>query len=127
GGYEQIALRLMRAIGHDEPAELIVNVANRGLLAHLDDSAVIEVTCRVDSAGARALPIDPLTEHQAGLVCAVKAVERSVIEAATTGSRRAAMRAFAEHPLIDSVKVARALLDEYVRQHTELRYLAGRG
>jgi 6-phospho-beta-glucosidase len=54
------------------------------------------------------------------LVCSVKAVERSTIEAAATGSRSAAIRAFAWHPLVDSVTAAHQLLDGYVDQLPEL-------
>jgi 6-phospho-beta-glucosidase len=113
GGYEQVALSLMRAIAHNERASLILNVRNRGALRHLDDDAVVEVPCTVDANGARPTTVSQLTDHQAGLVCAVKAVERSTIEAAATGSRSAAIRAFAHHPLVDSVTVARDLLDAY--------------
>jgi 6-phospho-beta-glucosidase len=115
GGYEQVALSLMRAIAHNERASLILNVRNRGALRHLDDDAVVEIPCTVDANGARpaGLVVSQLTDHQAGLVCAVKAVERATIEAAATGSRAAAIRAFAHHPLVDSVTVARHLLDAY--------------
>jgi 6-phospho-beta-glucosidase len=123
GGYEQIALALMRAIARDERASLILNIRNRRTLDHLDDDAVIEVPCTVDAKGARPEPTDPLPDHAVGLVCAVKAVERAVIHAATTGSRAAALRAMAIHPLVDSVAVARRLLDGYQRRLPELAYL----
>ena len=106
GGYEQVALSLMRAIAHNERASLILNVRNRGTLRHLDDDAVVEIPCTVDANGALPVTVSQFTDHQAGLVCAVKAVERSTIEAAATGSRAAAVRAFAWHPLIDSVTAA---------------------
>jgi 6-phospho-beta-glucosidase len=123
GGYEQVALALMRAIARDERAELILNVRNAGTLALLDDDAVIEVPCTVDARGAHPHPTAPLPEHAVGLVTAVKAVERAVIDAAGTGSRSAALRAMAIHPLIDSVAVARRLLDRYQAQLPELAYL----
>jgi 6-phospho-beta-glucosidase len=113
GGYEQVALSLMRAIAHDERAALILNVRNRGTLRHLDDDAVVEVPCTVDANGPRPSAVSQLTEHQAGLVCGIKAVERSTIEAAVTSSRAAAVRALAWHPLVDSVTTARHLLDAY--------------
>ena len=53
GGYEQVALALMRAIAHDERTTLILNVRNRGTLPILDDDAVVEVPCVVDADGAR--------------------------------------------------------------------------
>ena len=59
------------------------------------------------------MPARPLEGHQLGLVQQVKAVERLVIEAATTGSEQRAVEAFALHPLVDSVTVARELLRGY--------------
>jgi 6-phospho-beta-glucosidase len=124
GGYQEVALRLMRAIAHDQPAQLILDVRNNSALSILDASAVVEVPCAVDGGGARPLPVAAFDEHQAGLVCAVKAVERAVLEAARTGSRRAALRAFAIHPLVDSAAVADRILTEYQRQLPDLSYLA---
>ena len=58
-----------------------------------------------------------------GLMQQVKAVEQLVIEASTTGSRQAAVKAFALHPLVDSVSTARALFEGYRRAHPELTAL----
>ncbi|MBO0512449.1 6-phospho-beta-glucosidase [Streptomyces beijiangensis] len=123
GGYENVALALMRAIARNETATLILNVPNRSTLAVLDETAVIEVPCRIDANGPRPLPVSQLTGHEAGLVTAVKAVERCVLEAAESGSARAAAKAFALHPLVDSVNVAGRLLDGYRGVHPGLDYL----
>ncbi|WP_128376208.1 6-phospho-beta-glucosidase [Streptomyces cavernae] len=123
GGYEQVALALMRAIALDERATLILNVRGRGRIPALDDAAVIEVPCHVDANGAHPIAGAPLPDHATGLVCAVKAVERAVIRAATTGDRADAVRALTIHPLIDSYTVARRLLDAYQRHFPELAYL----
>jgi 6-phospho-beta-glucosidase len=126
GGYENVALALMRAIAHDERTTLILNVRNRGALPGLDDDAVVEVPCLADANGARPLAAGPLPGHALGLVTAVKAVERAVLEAATTGSRPAALRALALHPLVDSVTVARRLLERYEADFPQLGYLRGK-
>ncbi|MGI5119201.1 6-phospho-beta-glucosidase [Marinactinospora thermotolerans] len=115
GGYERVALAVMRAIARDEPARLIVNTRNRGTIDGLDDDAVVEVSCLVDANGARPLAGGRLSAHQSSLVQAVASVERDVAEAVRTGSRTPALRAFATHPLIGSVPAARALLDGYLR------------
>ncbi|TXS61761.1 6-phospho-beta-glucosidase [Streptomyces sp. me109] len=123
GGYEKVALALMRAIARDERTTLILNVRNRGTLAVLDADAVIEVPCLVDANGAHPVSVDPLPGHATGLVCAVKAVEREVLSAAESGSRTTAVKAFALHPLVDSVNVARRLIDGYTSAHPGLAYL----
>ncbi|GCB52454.1 6-phospho-beta-glucosidase [Streptomyces sp. NL15-2K] len=123
GGYEQVALSLMRAIALDERTALILNVRNRGRIPVLDDDAVIEVPCHVDANGAHAIAGAPLPDHGKGLVCSVKEVERAVIRAATTGDRAHAVKALTIHPLIDSYAVAIRLLDAYQRHFPELAYL----
>ncbi|MGX2993607.1 6-phospho-beta-glucosidase [Streptomyces sp. JNUCC 64] len=123
GGYEKVALALMRAIARDERATLVLNVRNGTALPGLDAEAVIETPCRVDAHGARPLPSAPLPGHAMGLVTGVKAVEREVMAAAESGSRAVAVKAFALHPLVDSVSVARRLMDGYAAVHPGLAYL----
>ncbi|MGW6455763.1 6-phospho-beta-glucosidase [Streptomyces sp. NPDC055078] len=123
GGYERVALALMRAIAHHQRATLILNVRNRGALSPLDADAVVEVPCLVDGNGAHPLAVTPLPDHATGLVTAVKAVEREVLAAAASGERARAVSAFALHPLVDSVGVARRLVDEYTAAHPALGYL----
>ncbi|MFF3557922.1 6-phospho-beta-glucosidase [Streptomyces tsukubensis] len=123
GGYEQVALALMRAVARDERTTLILNVRNRGALAPLDADAIVEVPCLVDGNGAHPVAVSPLTGHAAGLVTAVKAVEREVLAAAGSGSRERAVAAFALHPLVDSVTVARRLVEAYAAAHPGLAYL----
>ncbi|MFI8191294.1 6-phospho-beta-glucosidase [Streptomyces sp. NPDC085946] len=123
GGYEKVALALMRAVARDERTTLILNVRNRGTLTALDPEAVVEVPCLVDANGAHPLAADPLPGHATGLVLAVKAVEREVLAAAESGSRATAVKAFALHPLVDSVHVARRLVEGYTAVHPGLAYL----
>ncbi|MER7955228.1 6-phospho-beta-glucosidase [Streptomyces sp. NPDC096030] len=123
GGYEKVALALMRAIARNERATLILNVRNGTTLSVLDADAVIEVPCFVDAAGTHPVSVAPLPYHAVGLVTAVKAVEREVLAAAASGSRATAVKAFALHPLVDSVSVARRLVDGYTAEHAELAYL----
>ncbi|WP_086729505.1 6-phospho-beta-glucosidase [Streptomyces carpinensis] len=126
GGYEKVALALMRAIARDERTTLILNVRNRGSLSALDSEAVVEIPCLVDASGAHPVSAGPLPGHATGLVCAVKAVEREVLAAAESGSRATAVKAFALHPLVDSVNVARRLVEDYTRVHPGLAYLRQR-
>ncbi|OLZ70413.1 6-phospho-beta-glucosidase [Streptomyces sp. IMTB 2501] len=123
GGYEKVALALMRAIARDERTTLILNVRNGNTLSALDGDAVIEVPCLVDAGGAHPLAVAPLPGHATGLVCSVKAVEREVLAAAESGSRHTAVKAFALHPLVDSVTVARRLVEGYTQVHPGLAYL----
>ncbi len=120
GGYDRVALELMHAIARNQEATLVLNVPNGHTLPGLASDAVIEVPCVVDANGPRALPLDPLAPHAAALVATVKDVERTAIEASTTGSRELAVRALAMHPLVDSVNTARRIFDRQLREVPDL-------
>ena len=109
GGYETIAAALAEALAGHAPARLIVDVPNGSAVSGLPADAVVELCCRVDAGGAVPEPLAPPTAHQLGLMSQVKACERDVVEAALTGSRAAALRAFALHPLVGSLDAARSL------------------
>ncbi|MFD5320158.1 6-phospho-beta-glucosidase [Streptomyces sp. NPDC127098] len=110
GGYERVALDLMRAIAGDRRTRLILNVRNGGAVPALPDDAIIETVCEVDGTGAHPVPCVLPGLAELGLMLQVKAVERATIEAATTRSRGAALRALALHPLVDSTAVASDIL-----------------
>ena len=112
GGYENVAIALMRGIAQDRRARLILNVRNRGTLAGLDADAVVEIPCWVDGSGAHPIPGPTVPDFGQGLVTTIKYLERQTMEAVRGRSQAAALRALAGHPLIDSVRVARALLED---------------
>ena len=125
GGYDGVALQLMRAIKDDERTTLVLNVPNRHTLAGLDTDAVVEVPCDVDANGWRPYATAPLDPHAFGMVATMKAIERSTIEAAMSGSYAAATKALALHPLVGSVTTARGILETQLASSPELRRVLG--
>jgi 6-phospho-beta-glucosidase len=121
GGYDRVALALMRAIAVDEQATLVLNVRNRSALPDLDADAVVEVPCLVGRNGAHPLAAGALDPHPAALVAAVKAAERAAIDAAVNGSRAAAVTALAIHPLVGSVHAAERIIELQLATLPELR------
>jgi 6-phospho-beta-glucosidase len=113
GGYQRVALDLMAALSGGPTRTLILNVRNGATVPGLPAAAVVEVPCLVGPHGVTPLATDPLPGSMLGLLQQVKAVEQDTIEAAVTGSTALAVRAFAEHPLVDSVAVARDLVAAY--------------
>lgn len=111
GGYDRVALAVMRAIAGDRHARLILNVRNGSTVPQLAPEAVIETVCEVDARGARPLPCAPLREDQLGLMLQLKAVELATVEAAEFKDRDAALRAMALHPLVDSPAVVARILE----------------
>lgn len=126
-GYAGVALGVMAAIARDERRAMILNVRNRGTIAGLPDDAVVEVPTMVDSNGVHPLALEVQPDlHQLGLMQQVKAVERHAIRAATTGSAAEALKAFALHPLVDSVNVARQLLAGYAAANPDIARVLAR-
>ena len=115
-GYEAEAMAVLEAMVLNTRSVLILNTANRSALPGLDASAVVEVPAVVGRAGPQPLAVGEVPAHAAALVAQMKDVERATIEAALTGSRTAAVRALALHPLVPSVTTARAILDGYVER-----------
>jgi 6-phospho-beta-glucosidase len=113
GGYERVALDYMSAAMRGETTVMILNVGNGSALPGLPDDAVVEVPCHVDRNGARPLAADPLDGHQLGLAQQIKAAERLTIRAARDQNPQLMITAFALHPLVDSVSVARDLARSY--------------
>lgn len=120
GGYEKIALRLLGSLLRGERQRLILNVRNGTTLPALPASGVIEVPCLLDSDGPEPVTLSPVVGHELGLMLQVKEVEQCTIEAARTGSKALACKAFALHPLVDSVAVAGQLLSGYLARSPEL-------
>ncbi|MFF2315474.1 6-phospho-beta-glucosidase [Arthrobacter sp. NPDC058097] len=133
GGYEQVALAVMRALGGaggiDEAVpgaatELILNTPNstgqpagaggsQAAIPGLPADAVVEVPCTVTPEGAVPIQQDRPAEPQLALLQQVKKVELLTVRAASAGDRDAALEAFAEHPLVGSSPLADALLTGY--------------
>ncbi|MFJ8894586.1 6-phospho-beta-glucosidase [Leifsonia sp. NPDC102414] len=113
-GYAGVALGVMNAIARNERQTMILNVRNGGAIPGLPVDAVVELPTMVDANGVHPIVASPPTLHQIGLMSQIKQVERGIIAAASSGSREEAVTAFALHPLVDSVTVARQLVDGYI-------------
>ena len=121
GGYERIALAVMRSLAHDTGERLILDVPNGDSVTALDSRSVIEIPCTVDKSGYHPLTVAPLTDHEAGLVLQIKAVERWTIRAALDGDREALNAAIATHPLNGSYSRATRIVDAWLTHFPDLQ------
>ena len=117
GGYGGVALQIVDSVFNARTRVMILNTANRSAMPFLDREAVVEVSCVVGPGGVMPTAIGDCPLDCQGLIAQVRAAERAAIEAAVTGSRRQALRAFALHPLVPSVDVAEQLLASYLDEH----------
>jgi 6-phospho-beta-glucosidase len=138
GGYERVALAVMRALAGGLPGtepgagetQLILNTPNtlpagpaqgttagdaapQPAIPGLPADAVVEVPCTVTPDGAVPLPQSAPAPEQLALLRRVKEVEQLTVRAATHGDRAAAVEAFSRHPLVDSTDLGAALLAGY--------------
>jgi 6-phospho-beta-glucosidase len=139
GGYERVALAVMRALSGGVPAELILNTPNTAgdagngaaaAIPGLPADAVVEVPSRVTPDGVVPLPQERPAPAQLALLRQVKGVERLVVTATSRGAgatgagrREAALAAFAGHPLVGSADLAGKLLAGYEGAFPELQEL----
>jgi len=115
--YSEAAVNLMVSLYNDKRDIQTLNVANGRTLDFLPEDASIEVNCVVTGQGPLPLPVTKVPEQAKGLIAAVKTYERLTIQAAVTGDRQIALQAMASHPLVPSVKVAKAMLDEMLEKN----------
>jgi 6-phospho-beta-glucosidase len=115
--YSRAACELMAALRSPTPEVQIVDVCNGGAVPDLPAGAVVEVPCRVDRDGAHPLPVGPLPPEIRGLMAHVKAYEELAVRAGAAHDRRAALLALVAHPLVPSITVAHAVLDDLVAEN----------
>jgi 6-phospho-beta-glucosidase len=113
-GYHRIALDVMGALCGNEPKRIIVNTRNRGSIAEIDSSDVVEAPCQIVSDTITPEPCGPLPEAVRGLVLAVKAYERAAIEASLSGSQLAARKAMLLYPAIGEWEPSKELLEQLI-------------
>lgn len=117
--YSEAAISLISAIHNDKGEIHTVDTANHGVIAGLEDDAVVEVNCRVGRAGPVPLPVGELPADVLALIRQVKTYERLTVEAAVSGDKSAALAALAANPLVPSPAVAASLLTDLLALNKE--------
>ncbi|WP_394263982.1 6-phospho-beta-glucosidase [Trueperella sp.] len=131
GGYQRVALELIDGLTNGNPSnfQMILGVGNadaddfesNGLLVpELREDAIVEVPCTVDAQGIHPRRPGPVTGPQLGLITSVKACEELVIDAALAGDKTIAWKALAHHPLVDSIDVAKDVLEAYIEANPDI-------
>lgn len=113
-GYHRIALEVMTALGGSDSRRMIVNTINAGSVSDIDDGDIVEVPCLIGQDKIVPEPCGRLPEAVRGLVMAVKAYERTAIEAALSGSELLARKAMLLYPAIGEWEPSKELLEQLV-------------
>ncbi|MHA6482707.1 6-phospho-beta-glucosidase [Paenibacillus sp. strain BS8-2] len=117
--YSEAAVNLMHSLYTDKRDIQTLNVKNGNIIPFLPEDASIEVNCVVTAQGPTPIPLSTIPEHVTGLLHAVKTYESLTIQAAITGDRGIALQALVHHPLVPSVTVAKALLQEMLEANKQ--------
>ncbi len=130
GGYQEVALRLMTALATGSSERMILDVGNGSaegrIVPKLPADLVVEVGCVVDGDGIHPMPVAPLSLGQLGMMARLRASEAAICEAALTGSTSKAWEGFALHPLVNSPRLGKELLEGYRRVHPSIDALLDR-
>lgn len=110
---------LVGAIANNKQEVYVVNVLNRGAVKGMADLAVVEIPAMIDRRGAHPLVVGEVSPWMLGLMQVVGAYELLTAEAAMEGSYEKALQALTLHPLVPSLTVAQAILDDYLEAHAE--------
>lgn len=97
-----VVVEVMEAILTDRAERFVVNVPNRGLIANLPETAVVEVPALVNGEGAHPIGIGPLPVGLAAVLSRHALVEELTARAALTGDRRLLLQAMTADPLLDA-------------------------
>ena len=96
--YSTLATQVLNAHHNNTGQVHVVNVPHHGAVPGLPPDWVLEIPCKIDSAGVHPLPTEPLPTVCTGLVSQVKSYELLTVEAAVHGDRKAAYEALAGPP-----------------------------
>jgi len=115
--YSEAAVNLIASLKLDRRDVQIVVVRNGNSLADLPEDVSVEVPCVVGAHGVTPLIMGHFPESIRALAIQVKAWESAVVKAAVSGSRRDAVLAMLQNPLVPDYPTAVNLVDEMLEAH----------
>ena len=118
GGYAGVALKFINAVATGKRIEMVLSLPNEGAIAGLADDDIVEITCNIDQEGAHPVAIGKIPEMQMNLIRTVKFYERTAVRAIAGKSIDTAIIALAVHPLINSYSIAKKLVVNYLKAHS---------
>lgn len=112
-------LQAINSIVHDRGDVVVVDTQNQNALPDLPPHVCVEVPARIFRDRVEPLVSGPMPLSVRGLVQTVKTYEELTIEAATTGSQKAAISALKTNPLVGTYPKARAFLDRVLENESK--------
>jgi 6-phospho-beta-glucosidase len=117
--YSEAAVNLILSLMLDRRDVQIVVTRNGNSIADLPENASVEVPCVVGAHGVTPLVLGHFPESIRALGQQAKAWESATVKAAVSGSRKDAILAMLQNPLIPDFPTAVALTDEMMEAHKQ--------
>jgi len=92
---------------------------NTGQIDNLPRGAVVETLAEITSAGAQPLTVGTIPPGVLSTLQPHVVNQEMIAQAALTGDRGLALQAMVNDPLVPSLQIARAMLDELLEAHAE--------
>lgn len=115
--HSELMVGMLSSIYNDKGEEFVVNVLNNGAVPGMPGDACVEIPCLIDKRGVRPLTVEKPDTDMLGLMQLVSAYENLTVEAAMEQSYNKALRALNLNPLVPSLEVAEAILNDYIEAH----------
>ena len=117
--YSEAAVNLILSLVLDRRDVQIVVTRNGNSLADFPEDVSVEVPCVVGAHGVTPLMMGHFPESIRSLAISAKAWESAVVKAAVSGSRRDAVLAMLQNPLVPDYPTAVKLVDEMLEAHKQ--------
>ena len=115
--YSEAAVNLILSLMLDRRDVQIVVARNGSSIADFPEDVSVEVPCVVGAHGVTPLSMGHFPESIRALAIQAKAWESAVVKAAVSGSRRDAVLAMLQNPLVPDYPTAVKLVDEMLEAH----------
>jgi len=115
--YSEAAVNLILSLMLDRRDVQIVVARNGSSIADFPEDVSVEVPCVVGAHGVTPLSMGHFPESIRSLAIQAKAWESAVVKAAVSGSRRDAVLAMLQNPLVPDYPTAVKLVDEMLEAH----------
>jgi len=117
--YSEAAVNLIMSLMLDRRDVQIVVARNGTSIADFPEDVSVEVPCVVGAHGVTPLVMGHFPESIRALAIQAKAWESAVVKAAVSGSRRDAVLAMLQNPLVPDYPTAVKLVDEMLEAHKQ--------
>jgi 6-phospho-beta-glucosidase len=117
--YSEAAVNLIMSLMLDRRDVQIVNARNGSSIPDFPEDVSVEVPCVVGAHGVTPLVMGHFPESIRSLAIRAKAWESAVVKAAVSGSRRDAVLAMLQNPLVPDYPTAVKLVDEMLEANRQ--------